>query len=85
MDDTKNSLKYDTDTPVLFLVFNRPELSRQVFSQIRKAQPQRLYIAADGPRRVWKDYDPDIKTWPLFEQLKSNSLSHPFWMRAFCL
>ena len=37
-------------TPVLFLIFNRPETTQQVFSAIKKAKPPRLYIAADGPR-----------------------------------
>ena len=37
-------------TPVLFLIFNRPETTEQVFSAIKKARPTRLYIAADGPR-----------------------------------
>lgn len=37
-------------TAVLFLVFNRPSVTRQVFEAIRRAQPPRLYIAADGPR-----------------------------------
>ena len=37
-------------TPILFLVFNRPELTKRVFEQIRKIQPAFLYIAADGPR-----------------------------------
>jgi len=37
-------------TAVLFLVFSRPDTTRQVFEQIRKAKPPRLYIAADGPR-----------------------------------
>ncbi len=41
---------YNTNTPILFLIFNRPDTTRQVFSQIRKAKPQWLYIAADGPR-----------------------------------
>lgn len=36
--------------PVLLLVFNRPDLTRQVFEAIRQARPGRLYIAADGPR-----------------------------------
>ena len=35
---------------VLFLVFNRPDTTRQVFEAIRKAQPPRLYISADGAR-----------------------------------
>jgi hypothetical protein len=37
-------------TPVLFLVFNRPEPTRRVFHAIRAARPARLFIAADGPR-----------------------------------
>lgn len=36
--------------PVLFLVFNRPEPTFQVFEAIREARPDKLYIAADGPR-----------------------------------
>lgn len=37
-------------SPVLFIVFNRPETTRVVFERIRIAQPPRLYISADGPR-----------------------------------
>jgi len=37
-------------SPVLFLVFNRPDTTRQVFEAIRAAKPPRLYVAADGPR-----------------------------------
>lgn len=37
-------------SPVLFLVFNRPESTARVFSAIRRVAPSRLYIAADGPR-----------------------------------
>jgi len=37
-------------TPVLFLVFNRPDLTRRVFARIREARPTRLFVAADGPR-----------------------------------
>lgn len=38
------------NTPVLFLVFNRPEHTRRVFEAIRVARPPKLYVAADGPR-----------------------------------
>jgi len=37
-------------TAVLFLVFNRPDTTAQVFEAIRKAKPPRLYVEADGPR-----------------------------------
>lgn len=36
--------------PVLFLIFNRPDLVAQSFTQIRVAKPKQLFIAADGPR-----------------------------------
>lgn len=36
--------------PVLFLVFNRPEPTFRVFESIREARPEKLYVAADGPR-----------------------------------
>lgn len=32
------------------MVFNRPELTQQVFDVMRQAKPTQLYIAADGPR-----------------------------------
>ena len=38
------------NTPILFLVFNRPLYTQQVFESIRRAQPKQLFIAADGPR-----------------------------------
>jgi GT2 family glycosyltransferase len=37
-------------TAVLFLIFNRPDTTKQVFAAIRKAKPPKLYVAADGPR-----------------------------------
>jgi hypothetical protein len=37
-------------TAVLFLVFNRPDITAHVFQVIRNAKPTRLYVAADGPR-----------------------------------
>ena len=39
-----------TRSPVLFLVFNRPDTTQRVFDAIRASRPPRLYVAADGPR-----------------------------------
>jgi hypothetical protein len=39
------------DTPVLFIVFNRPDTAAKVFERIRAVQPKQLYIIADGPRQ----------------------------------
>jgi len=38
------------NTAVLFLIFNRLDVTKQVFQAIRQAQPPRLYLAADGAR-----------------------------------
>jgi hypothetical protein len=43
---------YSLTTPVLFLVFNRLDTTKQVFETIRTARPRKLYIAADGPREL---------------------------------
>ncbi len=37
-------------TPILFIVFNRPDVTKRVFDAIRMVKPTKLYIAADGPR-----------------------------------
>ncbi|RPJ79079.1 MAG: glycosyltransferase family 2 protein [Alphaproteobacteria bacterium] len=37
-------------TPVLFIIFNRPDTTQRVFNEIRKAKPAKLFIAADGTR-----------------------------------
>lgn len=36
--------------PILFLIFNRADLTQRVFERIREARPRKLFIAADGPR-----------------------------------
>lgn len=42
-------------TPILFLIFNRPEPTQRVFEEIRKARPEKLFVAADGPRTNYSD------------------------------
>ncbi len=37
-------------TPVVFLIFNRPELTQAVFAVIAQARPKKLLVVADGPR-----------------------------------
>ena len=41
---------YQVKSPILFLVFNRPEYTKRVFEQIKKVKPKKLYVSADGPR-----------------------------------
>ena len=37
-------------TPILLLIFNRPDKTKQVLDVLRKIRPAKLYVAADGPR-----------------------------------
>ncbi len=46
---------YQTQSAVLFVLFNRPDTTLQVFNQIRVAKPKRLYLTADGPRPGFPD------------------------------
>lgn len=46
---------YITDSPVLFITFNRIEQTKKVFESIKRAKPKKLYIASDGPRNDVKD------------------------------
>ena len=46
----KSSRERKITTPVLFLIFNRPDLTQKVFNAIRDVKPSKLFVAADGPR-----------------------------------
>jgi hypothetical protein len=37
-------------TPILLIVFNRPEITKKIIKEIEKMNPTTLFIAADGPR-----------------------------------
>jgi len=43
------------DTPILLIIFNRPNTTIQVFEAIRKIRPYNLYIASDAPRKGIKE------------------------------
>lgn len=38
------------NTPVAFLIFNRPDTTERVFREIAKAKPRKLLVVADGAR-----------------------------------
>lgn len=46
---------YAMRTPVVFIIFNRPDTTYKVFEEIRKAKPPKLMIIADGPRENRED------------------------------
>lgn len=38
-------------TPILFVLYNRLEVAKRTFEQIRKIRPQKLYVACDGYKK----------------------------------
>ncbi len=43
--------KYQLTTPIIFLVFNRPDTTKKVFEVIRQVKPTQLLVVADGARK----------------------------------
>jgi hypothetical protein len=60
------------DTPILFLIFNRPDLTEKVFQRIQEIQPKQLFIAADGPR---SDSDADNELCRQAKELVLNNIN----------
>lgn len=56
-------------TPVLFLIFNRPDKTQKVFNAIRQAKPKQLFIAADGPR---PDREGEIEKYQKARQIATS-------------
>ena len=55
-------------TPILFLIFNRLNTTKQVFEQIKKIRPTNLFMAADGPRSEKdgeKEKCDEVRNWVL--------------------
>jgi hypothetical protein len=59
------------NTPVLFIVFNRPDTTTRVFEAISLARPPRLYFAVDGPR---VDNPEDVENITLVRNLVLNNI-----------
>lgn len=50
------------ETPILFLIYNRPEITRITFNEIAKIKPGKLYVSADGPKDQGAGLDKCRKT-----------------------
>ena len=40
------------DTPVVMIVFRRPEHTERILAAIREVRPRKLLVIADGPERI---------------------------------
>ena len=38
--------------PLLLIAFNRPDHFEQLIERLRESEPQRIYVAVDGPRPI---------------------------------
>ena len=47
-----------TTTPILLILFNRPEKTKVILETLNKIKPKKIFVSADGPRENFKD---DIK------------------------
>ncbi len=62
--------KREFKTPILFLIFNRPDTTQKVFDQIKRIKPKKLFIAADGPRdNVLDDYEKCMFSRRIIDQI----------------
>ena len=58
------------ETPILFIVFNRPDTTQQVFNVIKRIKPKYLFVVADGPRPdVTADIEKCKRTRLIVEQV----------------
>ena len=46
---------FELTTPVAFIIFNRPDTTKEVFEKIREAKPKKLYLISDAPREGRED------------------------------
>ena len=42
--------KFKVEIPVLLIIFNRPELTKKLLKSLELLKPNKIYVAADGPR-----------------------------------
>ena len=50
LNSNQNAENWQLITPVVFLIFNRPDTTQKVFEAIRGAKPPKLLVVADGAR-----------------------------------
>jgi len=70
--NTKNPNKFST--PILLIVFNRPDTTLEVLKSIRKIKPSKLYISSDGARL---DKEDEQKKVMLVRELITSNINWP--------
>lgn len=55
-------------TPILLVIYNRPDYTKQLVDVLRKIQPASLFVASDGPKNE-KDTVLTNETKKVIEQI----------------
>ena len=73
-------LGYDVDVAVLLVFFNRPEVLKYTFNQIKKARPSKLLLYQDGPRpNVTSDIQKMMECRAIVESIDWNCQVYKFY------
>jgi hypothetical protein len=62
-------IEYHVETPVAFLVFDRPDTTARVFGEIAEVRPRKLLVVADGSRQ---DHPQDGEKWAVVRSIKEQ-------------
>lgn len=56
--------------PIVFIIFNRPQVAQQVFNVIRRYRPKQLFVIADGARETKAgEYEKCLETRKIIDQV----------------
>ena len=50
--------RYYCNSPILIIIFNRPDFVKKLIDILREVQPKKIYVVADGPREG-NEFDKD--------------------------
>ncbi|RDU58619.1 methyltransferase FkbM [Helicobacter sp. MIT 99-5507] len=64
-------------SPILFLTFNRLDTTKEVFNQIAKVKPPKIYLASDGARDKIDTFG--IKEKDKVDEVREFLISHISW------
>ena len=71
-------------TPILIIVYNRPELARRVIASLTAVAPATIYVAADGPNpRIPADIQRCHQTRSLFVERSTEFITWPCQIKTF--
>jgi len=62
-------MNIDFETPILLIIYNRPDKTKLVFDEIKKQKPRYLFVAADGPKDIISDKEKCLVTREIINRI----------------